>query len=369
VSLALDASPARFLPNPFESPPRRSHAYPRTPGVLIPEELVAVCSQDARLEKVQRHVTADSTPEAARLLGAEVVRVVQRRLRALPRRALDAALPRPERALRSLVLEDRTRKALERAPTSDARDAQAWTVARYLGLRGFGARCLVDLLAACEEARDGAEIVAAPAAPVVHGVAAAIIATATGFVSWWGLANINSLAERVRTLKATPIDAAAARRVLCGVPQLRWLDDDHEWFSLRGETTRFTLLVRKVFGVVGRIARRDLVATLLKGQPPALVPPARVVERYLTEVADCEVEGDHVRPRFPDRATALTVGERMLVDALRAGGGELPLADLRTRLGGDLPEWKVRHLVRSSPLFVRPDPRCVRLIQALYPGP
>jgi len=87
--------------------------------------------------------------ETCRRIGLFVVDRVQTRLRALPDDVLDMPLPPPGALLSTLPLERRTVNTLRRADTSSTKDAP-WTIRRYLAIRRFGGRALVDLLAALE---------------------------------------------------------------------------------------------------------------------------------------------------------------------------------------------------------------------------
>src|SRR6185369_11475023 len=104
-----------------------------------------------------RRAAAEGTQQARAVFGRLIVSAV-RRIRRLPAQLLGVELPAPAVALRSWPMEDRTRLRLERVEPSTA-GGDVWTVARYLRIPGFGPRCLVDLLAAREEAaaRAGAD--------------------------------------------------------------------------------------------------------------------------------------------------------------------------------------------------------------------
>jgi hypothetical protein len=91
-------------------------------------------------------------PETCRRVSLLVVDRVQTRLRALPAPIRDTLLPSPEAAL-ALPIERRTISTLRRAGIA-RNDGEPWTVGRYLAIRRFGGRALVDLLAAFE-ARTG----------------------------------------------------------------------------------------------------------------------------------------------------------------------------------------------------------------------
>jgi hypothetical protein len=208
----------------------------------------------------------------------------------------------------------------------------------------------------------GAEIAVPPEA---RATAVAVTTTAAQFVRWWGVAEISSIVGRMWTTRprGEAAEATFVRRVLAAMPQLRWLDGNLEWFSLRGLVSRLHRAVRKVFGVLGQVARADLLSVLWKGHSALGHPPAGVMIRYLTDVLDCEVDGETVRLRAPLRSAALTPGEQLLVEALREAGGELGFAELKRAVGDRLPAWKIRHLLEGSPLFVLSGPSRVRLIR------
>jgi hypothetical protein len=87
-------------------------------------------------------------PETCQRLSLLVVDRVQTRIATLPDLALSTPLPDPATAL-SLPLERRTANTLRRE-LAERKLTGPWTVARYLGIRRFGGRALVDLLAALE---------------------------------------------------------------------------------------------------------------------------------------------------------------------------------------------------------------------------
>jgi hypothetical protein len=87
-------------------------------------------------------------PEICRRVSLLVVDRVQTRLRSLPDVIRDTPLPPPDAAL-ALPIERRTGNTLRRAVGPRGGGA-SWTVGRYLKIRRFGGRALVDLLAALE---------------------------------------------------------------------------------------------------------------------------------------------------------------------------------------------------------------------------
>lgn len=127
----------------------RARSYPRRGGVVVPPELARFCEG---VVVPPRALTADS--DAAAELAATAARaVVQRMARttyALPRPLLELRLPSPAVVLQTYVIDERTRRVLERA--APLTDTKSWTLGAYLGLPRFGPFCLVDLLAARAEA-------------------------------------------------------------------------------------------------------------------------------------------------------------------------------------------------------------------------
>jgi len=127
-------------------------SYPRPGGVVVPPELGRFCEG---VVVPPRALSADN--QAAAALAAVAARsVVQRMARAtyaLPRALLELRLPSPAMVLQTYVIDERTRRVLERA--SPPTKMKAWTVAAYLEVPRFGPFCLVDLLAARAEAGAG----------------------------------------------------------------------------------------------------------------------------------------------------------------------------------------------------------------------
>jgi hypothetical protein len=152
--------------------------YPRHGEPIVPRLLRALVIDrrpgsltDPDLELLSRF---DLGPEAWSLLSAEVcqrvsmlvVDRVQTRVDALPEQTRKIRLPDPEAALK-LPIERRTANTLRREARRGA--GGPWTVGRYLGLRRFGGRALVDLLAAIESSGAAALEPIEPAIPAADG--------------------------------------------------------------------------------------------------------------------------------------------------------------------------------------------------------
>ncbi|HMF42807.1 MAG TPA: hypothetical protein VKQ32_19180 [Polyangia bacterium] len=87
-------------------------------------------------------------PEVCWRVSMLVIDRVQTRLRSLPAAIRDTPMPAPHVAL-GLPIERRTSDTLRRA-LAGRLDGERWTVGRYVKIRRFGGRALVDLLAALE---------------------------------------------------------------------------------------------------------------------------------------------------------------------------------------------------------------------------
>jgi hypothetical protein len=75
----------------------------------------------------------------------------------------------------------------------------------------------------------------------------------------WGAATVDALAAELADRCDGDVDAALLRVLLTTVPELRWLDDDKEWFWVKG-TNRNRLLnqVEKIMSVAGSIEIGEL---------------------------------------------------------------------------------------------------------------
>ena len=341
----------------------RDNDYPRPRGVLVPRALVEIYPEPPG-------PTLDH-PDVRKHLGRDVVLHTSRALRSLKRDLLDLPMPHPTVALRSLALENRTRSVIDRLLPLLAKQPH-WTVGRYLQIPSFGARCLVDLLAASEEANAAPNETPAPAttadplslsAADSRGFGATVTATAARLVSFWGLSTVKSVIERVRVVKGFDTSKAMVCRLLVALPQLRWLDDEMEWFSFAGDGSRLARAVGKVFAVCDRIDLAELRRALDKGRPRADRVPRGVLERYLSEIAGIEIDGRWLWRRAPGPAAPLTTDEATLVELLDRAGGDADVRSLRAgATARDIPAETVEAMLRDSPLFLRVTRLRIRLV-------
>ena len=160
VSLVIPISEPRpeFAPCSKPRKPRLEGRFPRQgepifPRVLVPLLQAAGTSATLVAGRDLRSLRADAwndlTRDERHYLAMIVVETVQDALRDAPRTFLERALPKPEAVLDRLPLERRTANLLRKWIATEPTDGP-WTLSRYLSIPRFGARGLVDLLAALE---------------------------------------------------------------------------------------------------------------------------------------------------------------------------------------------------------------------------
>jgi len=125
-------------------PDEHARSYPRRGGVVVPPELARFCEG---VSFPPRALSADN--EVAAIAARTVVQRMARATHALPRALLQLRLPSPAVVLQTYIIDERTRRVLERV--SPPTKIGTWTVAAYLEVPRFGPFCLVDLLAARAE--------------------------------------------------------------------------------------------------------------------------------------------------------------------------------------------------------------------------
>lgn len=341
----------------------RDNDYPRPRGVLVPRALLGIYSEPP--SPTLTH------PDVRKHVGRDVVSHTARALRSVGCDLLNLPMPHPTAALRSLAIENRTRSVIERLLPLIAKEPH-WTVGRYLQIPSFGARCLVDLLAASEEAIAAAAETPAPVNTTdalllsvadSRSFSSTVTATAARLVSFWGLATVRSVIERVRAVKGLDTSKAMVCRLLVGLPQLRWLDDKMDWFSFTGDASRLARAVDKVFAVCDRIDLAELRRALDRGRPRADRVPRSVLERYLSEIADVEIDGRWLRRRAPAPTSPLPQNEATLVELLQRAGGDADVRSLRAAAAlRGIPGETVESLLRDSPLFLRATRLRIRLV-------
>jgi hypothetical protein len=203
--------------------------------------------------------------------------------------------------------------------------------------------------------RCGATEIAVPAS--MHGIAHAIAATARRFVSWWGLAAVQSVETRARVrvqaLRSFQDPVGFPRRMLASCQGLVWLDDAKEWFSFRDSSSPLSDAVKKAFTVSNWVEVAQLRSVVVKLQPRLAQLPACAIERYLSEIVGCRIAGPWCSLLQPSSIPPATGPERELVDFLNRAGGKLSVVVLKGRVErSGISQIILRRLLKSSPLFV-----------------
>jgi hypothetical protein len=201
--------------------------------------------------------------------------------------------------------------------------------------------------------RNGAAVVKDRLRIREEAVERAVARVATRFVRTWGFTTVGMVAQRFRlTTTSDEPRPVMARRALSRLRDLRWLDADHEWFTLVECDSPPSAALAKIMAVCGSVDLEDLVPALGKRHSFGDAP-ASVVRAYLDELV-----GRHERSRAwaagPAIASALTRAEQVLVDSLRDAGGSADIAILRRDAARrSISEEILTRTLAQSPLFMR----------------
>ena len=253
--------------------------FPRT--VLVPRLVAGLCG-----ELVVARQQRMPSGEPRLRLGRAVVRAVTKGLRGLTGGILKVEMPHPRLALGSLAMEDRTRNVLERLLPVIGREAH-WTVERYLAIPGFGARCLVDLLAAKEEVEAAGEHQPAPRS------GPGVLAATTD--------EITALLVTLLPLRGAEVGTLLVQhRVVTAPLTLRALA---ELYAAAGQTVPFQIIHRDGVEIAVPTGSRGL-ATLVAAAAVRLVA--------LGGVATAEMVAERVRVMARAEVTAAMV-KRLLI--------------------------------------------------------
>jgi hypothetical protein len=181
----------------------------------------------------------------------------------------------------------------------------------------------------------------------------AVEMVAIRFVRTWGFTTVEMVAQRFRlTTTGRAPRSVLARRALSGLRDLRWLDEEREWFTLLDSDSPTSIAFAKIVAVLGNVDREDLLLALGKRHSFGDAPE-RVVLAYLDELVS-----RHRRARVWSARTSSpstpTPEERMVVECLRDAGGAAEIAVLRRAAERcSIPANALMRTLSRSPLFVR----------------
>lgn len=363
-------------------------------------------------------------PEICRRVSLLVVDRVRTRLRALPQAIRDTLLPAPEAVL-ALPIERRTINTLRRAD-SPRSNGEPWTIGRYLEMRRFGGRALVDLLAAFEARVGGMELPGLahvgladdralkrvlltiarrlPIAEhllnieesmdvvsllksavqlghrfsfrvidlgrtriVVHlcdlTAARAAYRIAVRTVQMLGAATVDGIAGQVRATTRSAVDASFVEGVLSGLPAFRWLDRETGWFWFVQRSNPLVGSLRKVLSVATRMPLVRLASVLFRMRAGPR-PSATVVKGLCRAVPEIRiVDGMVMVDKAFDRRAHLNEEETRVVRFLETTRSGLSESQLRCLIRDIGLAWTpIWRLLRSSPLFEQSPEGRFRLV-------
>lgn len=121
-----------------------------------------------------------------------------------------------------------------------------------------------------------------------------VASAARRLTAHWGAATVDTLAAELADRGAENVDIALLRVLLESVPGLNWLDDEKEWFWIKGPTrNRLLNQVEKIIAVAGSIG----IAELREGvgrfyRMDGFRPPREVLARICEQSRLCRREGD-----------------------------------------------------------------------------
>lgn len=208
-------------------------------------------------ESVWRRFDGASCHELALAVVATVGRAARRSssLKSKPLPAMPAGM-----SLADLELEARTQRRLVAAGIGKHSQFQSMTVGEILGIRGFGAKSLVDLLTSLEYVIDHRETLGAE---VSRG--AETTATATHASQRYPRSNERLAPQTLREWLHRPLPATLARHVPAGYAQLCDLDATI-WSELTNDLIE--RLGRRIVSRVADVVSRDAIAEIRVPTPP-----------------------------------------------------------------------------------------------------
>jgi hypothetical protein len=214
----------------------------------------------------------------------------------------------------------------------------------------------------------GGELGRRPRAPLdEESIERAVSRVATRFVRTWGFTTVGMVSERFRlTTTCNEPRSVVARRALARFRDLRWLDAEHEWFTLLETESPPKAALAKIIAVTGSVPREDVLSALGK-RHWFRDAPHDVVCAYLDELVR-----SHNRSRSWSASTTNesipTREEQVLIDAFRSAGGSADLEILRRHARrSSISEEALTRTLSNSPLFVRVARSTYRLLGAPLP--
>ncbi|HVU50291.1 MAG TPA: hypothetical protein VHL80_06375 [Polyangia bacterium] len=178
----------------------------------------------------------------------------------------------------------------------------------------------------------------------------------------WGFSTVGMVAAKFRLLeRATVPREVIACRALAALPDIEWLDEAREWFTLLDRESAMRAAIEKILAVAGVVERHELEEALGKRHSFGGAPPA-VVRAYVEALA-----AQVLRRGALD--ASITSEELEILQAFDRTGPSLGLAELRLATRERLPEATLAHVLRASPLFVRASRGTYRVVGSFPAAP
>ena len=150
-----------------------------------------------------------------------------------------------------------------------------------------------------------------------------VLRIAGAIVSAFGCGHIEHIVSDLETGHEQAVDALGVTDVLDRNPDLRWLNQGREWFTIvETKRNRLSNIVRKVLSVTPTISLAELRGAIKRvHRLDGFAPPSDILRAFCSSLSFCDVVDEHVISNQPI-SPAETLGEieRCFVDVLREHG-------------------------------------------------
>jgi hypothetical protein len=155
---------------------------------------------------------------------------------------------------------------------------------------------------------------------------------ARAIVSAFGCGHIEHILSDLETEPGRTIEAHQVTNILNRNPDIRWLNQEHEWFTIvETKRNRLSNIVRKVLSVAPKISLSELRSAIKRvHRLDGFAPPSEILKSFCVSLPFCDVAGEDV---IASQSISLseTLGEieRSFYDVLRQHGPAMNLSALR----------------------------------------
>jgi hypothetical protein len=155
---------------------------------------------------------------------------------------------------------------------------------------------------------------------------------ARAIVRAFGCGHIEHILADLETEPGRTIEAHQVANILNRNPEIRWLNQEHEWFTIvEAKRNRLSNIVRKVLSVAPKISHLELRGAIKRvHRLDGFAPPSEILKAFCASLPFCDVAGEDV---VASQSIALseTLGEieRSFYDVLRQHGPAMNIGALR----------------------------------------